>query len=319
MNFRERGDTPRKYTGMVKSYNRKGFGFIMCTQLENDLYFSRDSISQQLQTSDLAGETVTFEVRRFSDGRLQALNVSAVGDMSQFRGERERKGGGKGQYMPPPSIGSFSQSGSRDQEDRSRDWNCEACGERNFVKRFECFKCKKPRRLDGDPGPKGSWAQLRHLSPHAGSRAVRGVLRRSRTRSRSRRRKDESSSSSSSSDSSSEKKRKARSRSRKKRKAKKKKKKRDKSSSSSDDPQAQEVVDDDDVEELPSKDPPEIQKAKSEALDKLLKLKELEKEQRMTEWRALLRTWHPDKNPDNVEIATAVFQFLQKGKALMDS
>lgn len=38
----------------------------------------------------------------------------------------------------------------------------------------------------------------------------------------------------------------------------------------------------------------------------------------MKEWRSLLRAWHPDKNPDRVEVATAVFQFLQKGKLLLD-
>ena len=30
------------------------------------------------------------------------------------------------------------------------------------------------------------------------------------------------------------------------------------------------------------------------------------------EWRSLLRSWHPDKNPEKAEVATAVFQFLQK-------
>eukprot|EP00401_Gymnodinium_catenatum_P020917 CAMPEP_0117600122 /NCGR_PEP_ID=MMETSP0784-20121206/76309_1 /TAXON_ID=39447 /ORGANISM="" /LENGTH=84 /DNA_ID=CAMNT_0005402713 /DNA_START=131 /DNA_END=382 /DNA_ORIENTATION=+ len=59
----------------------------------------------------------------------------------------------------------------------------------------------------------------------------------------------------------------------------------------------------------------EIEKAKAAALEQLMKLQSVEpKEVRMTEWRALLRQWHPDKNPDSVEVATAVFQFLQKGK-----
>lgn len=59
-------------TGMVKSYNRKGFGFIMCQNLDVDVYFSRESLAPALQTSDLAGEYVTFEVTRFPDGKLQA-------------------------------------------------------------------------------------------------------------------------------------------------------------------------------------------------------------------------------------------------------
>ena len=37
----------------------------------------------------------------------------------------------------------------------------------------------------------------------------------------------------------------------------------------------------------------------------------------MKEYRELLRQWHPDKNPDKVEVATAVFQFLQKAKPMI--
>jgi len=51
-----------------------------------------------------------------------------------------------------------------------------------------------------------------------------------------------------------------------------------------------------------------------------MKLRDMEpKEARMKEFRALLRQWHPDKNPSRVEVATAVFQFLQKGKLLMEA
>lgn len=51
-----------------------------------------------------------------------------------------------------------------------------------------------------------------------------------------------------------------------------------------------------------------------------MKLREVEpKEARMKEFRALLREWHPDKNPGKVEAATAVFQFLQKGKLLIEA
>lgn len=64
---------------------------------------------------------------------------------------------------------------------------------------------------------------------------------------------------------------------------------------------------------------PEVEKAKQEALERLIALKNLEPEARMKEWRLLLREWHPDKNPERVEVATAVFQFLQKGKAMVES
>lgn len=51
-----------------------------------------------------------------------------------------------------------------------------------------------------------------------------------------------------------------------------------------------------------------------------MKLKEVEpRENRLKEFRILLRKWHPDKNPDQQEVATAVFQFLQKGKLLIES
>jgi len=56
-----------------------------------------------------------------------------------------------------------------------------------------------------------------------------------------------------------------------------------------------------------------------EVLNKLVDLKKVEsKEQRNKEFRALLRAWHPDKNPEKVEVATIVFQFLQKGKKLLE-
>merc|ERR1711972_883173 len=62
----------------------------------------------------------------------------------------------------------------------------------------------------------------------------------------------------------------------------------------------------------------EIQDAKLDALQKLTALQAVEpKDQRMKDWRALLRNWHPDKNPDRLELATAVFQFLQKGRKLL--
>eukprot|EP00437_Effrenium_voratum_P066543 CAMPEP_0181503142 /NCGR_PEP_ID=MMETSP1110-20121109/56759_1 /TAXON_ID=174948 /ORGANISM="Symbiodinium sp., Strain CCMP421" /LENGTH=105 /DNA_ID=CAMNT_0023631825 /DNA_START=19 /DNA_END=332 /DNA_ORIENTATION=- len=73
-------------TGMVKSYNRKGFGFIMCQAIEQDIYFSRESLHPNLQTSDLAGEQIQFEIHRFADGKLQARNLRALGDVSDFKG-----------------------------------------------------------------------------------------------------------------------------------------------------------------------------------------------------------------------------------------
>lgn len=64
---------------------------------------------------------------------------------------------------------------------------------------------------------------------------------------------------------------------------------------------------------------PEVDKAKAEVFAEMLKLRDIQaKEVRMSEWRALLRKWHPDKNPDRVEVATTVFQFLQRGKPMLE-
>lgn len=67
------------------------------------------------------------------------------------------------------------------------------------------------------------------------------------------------------------------------------------------------------------KEPPEIAQAKKQVLAKLTMMKNIEpKEQRAKEFRLLLREWHPDKNPERIDMATAVFQFLQKGKSLLN-
>lgn len=108
--------------GMVKSYNRKGFGFIMCLDGSpqcQDIYYSRENLHPSLQTRDIPGEHVTFEIQRFPDGKLVAKNVRPVGDsLHSFR------------EQPPPSRGGSSapirmapKGGRPDEEDRSRDWN----------------------------------------------------------------------------------------------------------------------------------------------------------------------------------------------------
>jgi RNA recognition motif-containing protein len=146
----------------------------------------------------------------------------------------------------------------------------------------------------------------RARSPDGGSRSFREEFLRAREAAgggngKARKRKSSSSSSSSSSH---------------KKRKKKKTRKKSSSSSSSD---AKANPDDKDKEEVPGTNP-EVEKAKSEALQKLVKLKELDnKEARMKEWRALLREWHPDKNPDRADIATPVFQFLQKSRPLLES
>lgn len=325
--------------GMVKSYNRKGFGFLMClgTDYGQDIYYTRENLSPKLQTRDIPGQHVTFEIHRFPDGKLTALNIRPLGE---DKDEGMSKSVGKGK------------TAGKDDEDRSRDWVCAHCNERNFVKRFECFKCKKPRASGFTDAPAEAAAPppkppARTLSPHAGSRAVREMLaggrkrspasrsrgsrgrRRERSKDNKRRRSRSRSSRSASSGSS---------RQRGRRRKEDKKRKRDKSRKRSSSSSSASSESSDCKMEQPSaasagasaaqtprppqsggSGDPEVDAAKAEALDELLKLRSVEpKEARMTEWRALLRKWHPDKNPDRVEVATAVFQFLQRGKAILD-
>mmetsp|Transcript_139215 Transcript_139215/g.259637 ORF Transcript_139215/g.259637 Transcript_139215/m.259637 type:complete len:381 (-) Transcript_139215:106-1248(-) len=314
--------------GMIKSYNRKGFGFIMCiggSAQCQDIYYSRESLHPMLQTRDIPGEHVTFEIQRFPDGKLVAKNVRPRGDASGFKSDDPR---------PVPKFPAFGiggkgmKLGGREEEDRSRDWTCEKCSERNFVKRFECFKCKAPRP-SAEPEPAGPGPR-RTFSPHAGSRAVREALAgkrccqssgsdessRSRSRGRGKKKKKKHSSASSSSSS------------REKKKRKKKRKRRDsssdesssssrKSSKSEGADEARSSATSGAADAQPKN--PEVEKAKAEALERLMKLQSVEpKEARMKQWRELLRQWHPDKNADRAEVATAVFQFLQKAKPMVD-
>lgn len=62
----------------------------------------------------------------------------------------------------------------------------------------------------------------------------------------------------------------------------------------------------------------ELDALKDKALQTLLKIRDEPFETRKKSWRALLLEWHPDKHPEDRKNATAVFQFLQKGKGLID-
>jgi hypothetical protein len=59
-------------------------------------------------------------------------------------------------------------------------------------------------------------------------------------------------------------------------------------------------------------EPEALRLAKAAALDRLRTLKaNPSQEARQKGFKDLLRAWHPDKNPKNVEVATAVFQLIQ--------
>lgn len=304
--------------GMVKSYNRKGFGFLMVMGADygQDVYYTREQLSPKLQTRDIPGQHVTFELMRYSDGKLSAHNIRPLGDTKDDAFGRAALGGNTFPVSHPD-------------DDRSRDWICTKCSERNFVKRFECFKCNTPRTGTGTPVPSTPSAPSapprRALSPHAGARAIAaqlaGVAGRIGSRSRSRSRRRENSSDSAPSSSSSEEVKKSKGKKAKKQKA--KNKKGDRSSSSSSSSASSDCRMGEPSAPAPGSDKkgsnPEVEKAKGEALEELMRLRSVEpKEVRMSDFRGLLRKWHPDKNPDRVEVATEVFQFLQKGKAILD-
>lgn len=291
--------------GMVKSYNKKGFGYIMCLG-ENecqDIYYTRDDVSPRLLHPDMPGEHVTFELCR--DGRwLVAKNIRPLGEdfSSDAKGHI---------FVKQPGA-----KGNGD-EDRTQDWACLSCGERNFLKRLLCYKCRTPRDRTADTRPKARPAPRRTFSPHAGSRGIReSLIAAGGIRSRSKKKGSNSSSSSSRSKP-------------KKKKKKNKTKKRKSSSSSSPGSKISSSASDCEIgaasagsgaPKVQPSDNPEIDAAKAAALEQMMKLSKLEnKEEKLSGWRALLRQWHPDKNPERIEMATAVFQFLQKGKPIVDS
>eukprot|EP00401_Gymnodinium_catenatum_P068214 CAMPEP_0117470970 /NCGR_PEP_ID=MMETSP0784-20121206/7492_1 /TAXON_ID=39447 /ORGANISM="" /LENGTH=364 /DNA_ID=CAMNT_0005265079 /DNA_START=127 /DNA_END=1218 /DNA_ORIENTATION=+ len=297
--------------GMVKSYNKKGFGFIMCLgEWEcQDIHYTRENVSSRLFNPDMPGEHVSFEIFRTPEGRLTAKNIRPSGE--------SRNGSCRSPVHSDGGFGGRSASAA-ESDDMNREWTCIHCRERNYAKRFECFKCKMPRRssacAEAQPVPTPASAPPRRtFSPHAGARAIRESLLsgrgggnpRSTSRRNPRRKRQESDSSSSSSSSRNKKKkekklRKRRSRSRSSSSGSSKKDhSRSRSNSSSC------VIDDQPPGgvEPPTGGSPEIDRAKAEALEQLMKLKSVEpKEARMTEWRALLRHWHPDKNPQRVEV-----------------
>lgn len=222
-----------------------------------------------------------------------------------------------------PRVSSAPQVPARVEEDRSGDWVC-VCGERNFRKRSECYRCHAGRSSNAMSYKEVSnfIAEQKRLNPPAPrfSRPMRGprgdfggplgdwttakgLLADSdwdnlRKRIDARKRRSSSSSSSSSKAPS--------------RKKKKKKRSRSKSSSASSEKSFGQL------ENSVAKPNTELDKLKNAALQRLLKIKEEPPETRKKSWRGLLLEWHPDKHPEDTQNATAIFQFLQKGKALLD-
>merc|ERR1712157_676702 len=127
----------------------------MCLGIENcqDIYYTRENLAPSLQTRDIPGQHVTFELQRFPDGKLTAKSIRPIGEdpyvppahplpvphggkggkgkvaipnsnaipgtMSSFHG-----GMSKGSGMDASKSLPVNRGGHRgDEEDRSRDWN----------------------------------------------------------------------------------------------------------------------------------------------------------------------------------------------------
>lgn len=395
-------------SGTVKSYSVvKGFGFILCDDVPQDIYFGRDSLQADLRTSDVAGTQVSFELYRAPDGKPQGRNLRPTGNAPPTAAQAaaaSTPAAGSGAYVRPPSMAAPPQGpfrpmgvgmgmgmgmgqggmaggcwpgmarpnmGMGGPMAMGMGMGCGGCFPgKGAINPAFLGKPGFPMPLGGPGGlhagfpgrpgfpsiqtgmmPNGLRApnmvnpmmgglrpgmnpgdKKRDWSPHAGSRAIKASLLAGGTvpaeaekdkkseRSKSSRSRSKSSKRSSSSSSS---------RSRKKKKKKKKKRKRSTSSSSSSGGKKakkqkkekegdEEGEKDEDGEDKAAEDPG-IAKAKLEALEKLRSMQSVEpKEERSKQFRALLREWHPDKNPDKLEVATAVFQFLQKGKGLLN-
>lgn len=188
------------------------------------------------------------------------------------------------------------------------DWFCK-CGEINFKKRKVCAKCGAEKTTEDAVGEM-SWADVCKMARKKGGKSrsrSRSRSKKKRKKKKKKRRKSSSSSSSSSSDSDS--------RSREKRKDSAGERVKGASSTAA----PLDLSDTDNPAPAKEVAKPEIEKAKHETLQRVLKLRDADvtPEERRRQWRALLREWHPDKHEDK-EMATAVFQFLQKSRSLLN-
>lgn len=347
--------------GTVKSYSvLKGFGFLINSDIPQDIWFAKETVAMELRTSDLAGTAMSFELIRAPDGKPQARNLRPApglhpqtlagagtppppvnptlglspglqtlpGMNPALRGPALapilRPGMLPGMSLPGMSLPGMSLPGM--------------LGCRGTMPMIGSLMACSPSLLTGQLAPK-----RRAWSPHAGSRAIATASQDGTgaaaaggpaaskkpesedERSRSSRGKSESSSQSSSEVS--KKKKKKKKKDKKKKKSKKTKKGGSSISSTSSEKSSRSRSRSRSVDAAGSgaskkeseTTSPAIEQAKMEALERLRKLQVIEpKDARAKAFRALLREWHPDKNPEKQEVATAVFQFLQKGKSIIN-
>lgn len=299
-----RPDHVTPMSGVVKSYSDiKGLGYIMHPEFSQDIFFSRDSLMQGFRTSEIAGMTVTFDAFRCADGKLQARNLWPMGPTPML------VPGGKG-CIPNkgcPAFAAVTRPAIPPTNAPRRAWSPHA-GSR-AIAGLKPRSRSRGRSCSSDSSPSCSRSRSRSRSSHSGkkSSSSSGSVKKAKSK---KAKKGSSSSENGSNSSSSSSSDRSRSRSRS-HSGRSRKRSRSRSRRHSRGSAAMRAA-------TTSKDSKEIDEAKMVALQKLTKLQSVEpREARMKEWRSLLRQWHPDKNPDKVEVATAVFQFLQKGKTLL--
>ncbi|CAE7242073.1 Sacs [Symbiodinium sp. CCMP2592] len=351
-------------TGTVKSYSAKGFGFILCPDVDHDVYFARESLQDGLRTANIAGTVVQFVLQRGLHGKPQATCLrpldGQIAPMAYNRGytpepgQGWNKGGsssfaGKGapafgapaapafaqQFTPQlqvPAAGSWPNvagvagvaslgqgcMGATNMGSGASNMGSGLAGGVGVMGGMSLTGLSVPSSL-GSPRPP---VAPKRLSPHAGSRAMAGLPAKAAEQpsgSPSGKSSSASSEPESSDSSSSEKKRRKKKDKKKKGKKERSRSRRRKSKSSKKSRLSVSSSSGKEQKEEPSSEVQQaIESAKREVLQQLENLKKVEpKEQRMKEWRSLLRSWHPDKNPEKAEVATQVFQFLQKGKLLL--
>ncbi|CAE7250433.1 unnamed protein product [Symbiodinium sp. CCMP2456] len=363
-------------TGTVKSYSAKGFGFILCPDVDHDVYFARESLQDGLRTANIAGTVVQFVLQRGLHGKPQATCLrpldGQIAPMAYNRGytpepgQGWNKGGssfaGKGaafggvptpafaqQFTPQPQVpaggswpnvagvaGVASLGGCMGTTNMAGGMATALAGgvaggmvggmaggmAGGMVGGMAGGMSLTGLSVSSGLGSPRPPVAPKRLSPHAGSRAMAGLPTKAAEQpsgSPSGKSSSASSEPESSDSSSSEKKRRKKKDKKKKGKKERSRSRRRKSKSSKKSRLSVSSSSGKDQKEEPSSEVQQaIESAKREVLQQLENLKKVEpKEQRMKEWRSLLRSWHPDKNPEKAEVATQVFQFLQKGKLLL--
>merc|ERR1719343_924679 len=77
---------------IARFYPQKGYGFVAPDELDEDIFFLRSEMPQELSQldrhEDVVGNRVSFEVRTMPDGKLRAQRMALLQDGSD--GKRER-------------------------------------------------------------------------------------------------------------------------------------------------------------------------------------------------------------------------------------